>query len=203
MAEIKKILKALKERRMNGYFVRSRYEAKQKVLSLIDKKGWISWGGSKTIEDIGIFDALRKGDYRIIDRESVSNSKTRDFLMKNAYSVGTYISGTNAITEDGKIVNMDGRGNRVNAINYGPDKVIIVVGKNKIVKNLDAALIRIADTASTQNTKRLNKKTPCVDEDKCMDCRSTERICNIISIVQYQNDPNRIHVIIVDEDLGY
>jgi L-lactate utilization protein LutB len=203
MAEIKKVLKALKDRRMNGYFVMNREEAKQKVLSLIDQKSWISWGGSKTIEEIGVFDVLRNGNYRIIDRESVSNPTTRDFLMKNAYSVGTFISGTNAITEDGKIVNMDGRGNRINAINYGPDKVIIVVGKNKIVKNLDAALVRIANTASTQNTKRLNRKTPCVDKDKCMDCRSTERICNIISIVQFQNDPNRIHVIIVDEDLGY
>jgi hypothetical protein len=203
MTDIKNVLKALKDRRMNGYFVRDRVEAKKKVLSLIDKSSWISWGGSKTIEDIGIFDTLRNGDYRIVDRESVSNPKTRDFLMKNAYSIGTFISGTNAITEDGKIINIDGRGNRVNAINYGPDKVIIVVGKNKIVKNLDDALIRIANIASPLNTKRLNKKTPCTQKDKCMDCRSTDRICNIISIVQFQNDPNRMHVIIVDEDLGF
>jgi L-lactate utilization protein LutB len=201
--QIEKVLKNLKSRNINGYLVRNKAEAKELVLSLIDTSQRVSWGGSKTIEDIGVLDELKSGKYKVVDRDSVSDFNTRQFVMKHASTEGIFISGTNALTENGQIVNMDGRGNRVNSITYGPDKVIIVVGKNKIVKDLDMAMLRIANIASPPNTKRLNKKTPCAKTGKCMDCRSPERICNYLSIVQFQTDPNRMHIIIVDEELGF
>lgn len=201
---MEKIIKALKSRNINCYFVKNKEEARKKAISLIDQGKRISWGGSVTLEQTGILKELRNGSYKLLDRDLVVNNIfTRNFLAKYGGCEGTFISGTNAITEDGKIVNMDGLGNRVNAINYGPEKVIIVIGKNKIVRNMDAALERICNIAAPANTKKLKKKTPCVEKGKCVDCRSSERICNILSVVQFQNDSNRIHVIIVDEELGF
>jgi L-lactate utilization protein LutC len=196
------LIKAIKSRNMNAYFVQTKQEAKEKALSLIDPKSEISSGGSETLKQIGLMDELRSGNYNFIDRQIAKDNKTvKHWIMKNSGAHGTYVSGTNALTEDGKLVNMDGWGNRVNAINYGPDKVIIVVGKNKIVKNLDEAIKRISDVASPPNTKRLGFKTPCAETGKCSDCRSPERICNILSVVQFQREPDRIHIIIVNEDL--
>jgi L-lactate utilization protein LutB len=204
MDQIESTIKSLKERNINAYSVKNKQEAKDKVLSLLDENMQISFGGSITLNEIGIFEELRKGSYKLIDRDQANDNKyLKHFMMKLGSSQGAYLSGTNALTEDGKIVNVDGWGNRVNAIQYGPDKVIIVVGKNKIVKDLETALKRVETIAAPKNTKRLNKKTPCFKSGKCEDCRSPERICNIISVIQFQNDPNRMHVIIVDEELGY
>ena len=200
---MEKIIKALKSRNMNGYFVNNKEEALQKALGLIEKDKKICFGGSATLQQMGILDKLRKDKYKLIEREDISSFYTKHFLLKNASTDGIYLSGTNAITEDGKIINIDGWGNRVNAINYGPEKVIVVVGKNKVVKNIDEGIKRISEKAAPPNTKRLNHNTPCAKTGKCEDCRSQERICNILSIVQFQRDPNRIHVIIVNEELGY
>jgi hypothetical protein len=190
---------------MNAYLVKDKAEAKALALSLIDKKKQISFGGSETLRDIGLLDELRNNSrYKLIDRDLLNtNQFMKHRVMKDEGTRGIYLSGTNALTEDGRIVNMDGWGNRVNSIQYGPDKVIIVIGKNKIVKDLDAAITRIAEVASPPNTKRLKLKTPCVKTGKCEDCRSPERICNILSIILFQREKDRIHVIIVDEDLGY
>ena len=189
---------------MNGYFVKNRQEAKEKVLGLIDKTQQIAFGGSITLDEIGIMDELRNGDYKLIDRDLVvSNHFMKRWVMKNSPTQGIYLTGTNAITEDGEIFNVDGLGNRVNAINFGPDKVIIVIGKNKIVKDIHEAIKRVENIAAPKNTIRLNKKTPCVKEGHCVDCRSPERICNIFTIIKFLNHADRIHVIVVDEDLGY
>lgn len=202
--EVEKVIKNLKSRNISGYFVKSKQEAKNKVIELIDQKEIISVGGSITLDEIQLLDELRNGDYNFIDRAQIKdNVSMKHWVMKNAATHGTFITGTNALTEDGQIYNVDGWGNRVNGIQYGPDKVIIVMGRNKIVKNLEEADKRVKEIAAPKNTVRLNKKTPCVKTGKCMDCRSPDRICNIISVVQFQNNPDRIHVIIVDEDLGY
>lgn len=198
------LLKNLKSRNMNGYFVKDRDEAKKKVLSLIDKSQQIAFGGSITLDEIGIMDELRNGSYKLIDRDLIhSNHFMKRWVMKASPTQGTYLTGTNAITEEGEIFNVDGMGNRVNAIQFGPDKVIIVVGKNKIVKDIHEAIKRVENIAAPKNTARLKKNTPCVKEGHCVDCRSPERICNIWSIIKFQNHADRIHVIIIDEDLGY
>jgi len=201
---MKQLLKSLKSRNINGYFVNDKSEAKEKVVSLIDKDKIISFGGSLSLVDIGIFDELRNGSYKLIDRDLLQkNQYMKNFVQKANLNEAIFLSGTNAITEDGLIVNVDGAGNRVNAIQYGPKKVIIVIGKNKIVKDLNHAIKRIGEVAAPPNTKRLNLKTPCATTGKCVDCRSSDRICNIISVIQFQRDPDRMHLIIVNEDLGY
>jgi hypothetical protein len=201
---MEKIIAALKDRNMNGYMARDCSEAKELMLKLIPEGSKVSWGGSRTMEAIGIYDELRKGDYRVIDRDLIVDNKyMKNFLMSTGIFESIYLSGTNALTQDGMIVNMDGRGNRVNGIAYGPKKVIIAVGKNKIVPDLASARKRIGDMASPPNTKHLKKDTPCAKTGVCSDCRSPDRICNIFSVIEFQNDPERIHVIIIDEELGY
>jgi len=201
---IKTTIDNLKSRNINGYFVGTIEEAKNKAILLIDVSKEVAVGGSITLNDVGILEELQNPKYNYIDRAITGrNFSMKHWVMKRSATSGTYLSGTNAITKDGMIVNVDGWGNRVNAIQYGPDKVIIVVGKNKIVNDLEVARKRIADIAAPPNTKRLNKKTPCATTGKCSDCRSPERICNILSVIQFQNNPDRMHVIIVDENLGY
>lgn len=198
------VISALKSRNINAYFVSDKESAKSKALDIIEKGKPISFGGSITLNQIGLIEELKSGEYNLIDRDLCDSNKfMKQWVMKNSNSGGTYISGANAITKDGKIVNMDGWGNRVNAINYGPEKIIIITGKNKIVNDLNEAVERIEMIAAPKNTKRLGKKTPCVDSGKCVDCRSSERICNILSVVQFQNDSSRMHIILVDEELGY
>ena len=196
------IVKAFKERNIKAYLVKNREAAKKKAISLIPRDWTIAFGGSMTLNEVGIMEELRKGGYKLIDRESISSAFTRHFAMKASMNCGVFLSSANAVTEDGQIVNVDGWGNRVNSIAYGPETVILVVGKNKIVKDLDAALKRLREI-SPRNTKRLMKKTPCAETGICTDCRSPDRICNVLSIIQFQNDPNRMHVIIADEELGY
>lgn len=201
---MEKVAEALKSRNINAHIVSTKEEARQKALSLIDPKEKVNFGGSITLKDTGLLEELRKKDYKLIDRDLLNSSfYMKQWVMKNSAAEGVYLSGANAITEEGMIVNMDGWGNRINAINYGPDKVIIIAGKNKIVNNLDSAIERIKKVAGPMNTKRLKKNTPCAKTGECSDCRSDERICNILSVVQFQNNPDRIHVILVEENLGY
>jgi len=201
---MEEIIKALKSRNMNGHLAKDKSEALEVAISLIDKSQQISLGGSLSVKEIGLFDELNNGKYKLVNRyiDGIDNF-TKHFIQKNGSTHGIFIAGTNALTEDGKIVNMDGWGNRTNAISYGPDKVILIIGKNKIVKTLDDALERIADVASPPNTKRLNFDTPCAKTGKCVDCRSPERICNILNVIQFQREPDRMHIILVDEELGY
>ena len=206
MIKMEELIKALKSRRMNGYMVKDRKEAFIKVMELIDTDRPIAAGGSETLNQIGILDELRSSydKYKFVDRDQIKDNKfMKRYVMDNLPSECTYLSGTNAITKDGRLINIDGYGNRVNGIACGTKKVIIVVGKNKIVNDLESGMVRVRNIAAPPNTKRLNKKTPCINANQCMDCRSPERICNVISIVEFQNDADRIHVIIVDEDLGY
>ncbi len=201
---MEEIIKALKSRNMNGHLAKDKSEALEVAISLIDKSQQISLGGSLSVKEIGLFDELNNGKYKLVNRYIDGiDSFTKHFIQKNGSTHGIFIAGTNALTEDGKIVNMDGWGNRTNAISYGPDKVILIIGKNKIVKTLDDALERIADVASPPNTKRLNFDTPCAKTGKCVDCRSPERICNILNVIQFQREPDRMHIILVDEELGY
>ena len=201
---MEQIIKALKSRNINGHLAKDKSEALEVAISLIDKSQQISLGGSLSVKQIGLFDELNNGEYKLVNRYIDGiDSFTKHFIQKNGSTHGIFIAGTNALTEDGKIVNMDGWGNRTNAISYGPDKVILIIGKNKIVKTLDDALERIADVASPPNTKRLNFDTPCAKTGKCVDCRSPERICNILNVIQFQREPDRMHIILVDEELGY
>lgn len=165
----------------------------------------ISWGGSKTFIATGIYDSLRKSkDYEIIDTydrkrytpEEVSENRRQALLTD------LFITGTNAVTEAGHLVNLDMLGNRVGAITYGPRNVIILVGRNKIVSDLDDAMFRIKNYAAPINAMRLDKKTPCIKSGRCADCKSPDRICNMWTITEKSFPKKRIKVVLINQDLG-
>ena len=201
LAEVKR---ALEKNGIAALVVETGGDARKRALSLIRKGATVGLGGSRTVSEIGLLDALRAGSYNLIDQYDTNLS--REAAMK-ARKDGThaeyFVAGSNAITQDGKIVNIDGMGNRVAAFAYGPDRVIIVAGRNKIVKDLDAALHRIKNVAAPMNARRFKADTPCAMGSSCSDCAGAERICNVTLIIERQRDPQRITVILVNEDLGF
>lgn len=203
----KKILKtidSMKKNNINGYIVTSKEELIKKVEEIVEPKSKVSCGGSMTLFESGIIDHLRSGRYEFLDRykEGITQNELKD-IYRQAFYCDAYFSSSNAITEDGQIYNVDGNGNRVAAMLFGPSKVIIIVGVNKIVSTLDDAIKRNRELSAPANAKRLNKVTPCTKVGYCMDCNSEERICNEYTVIKKQSDKDRMHVIFINENLGY
>ncbi|WP_129595817.1 lactate utilization protein [Anaerophilus nitritogenes] len=202
--KIERTIEALKKNNMEGYFVKDEKELLDKLSSLLQKGETISVGGSVTLFETGIIDLLRSGQYNFLDRyeKGLTEENIKEIYRKSFFA-NTYLTGTNAITENGELYNVDGTGNRVAAMIYGPDQVIVVVGFNKIVKNLNEAIERNKQIAAPINAKRLKKKTPCASTGVCIDCTSPERICNEYTLIKRQRIQGRIKVFIVDKELGY
>lgn len=201
---VQRTIENLKKNNMNGYFVEDEKEAIKKIEELLTEGYTVSVGGSMTLFETGVIELLRKGKYNFLDRyqEGLTPEDIKEMYRKS-FSADAYLTSSNAITEDGALYNVDGRGNRVAAMIYGPDKVIIVAGVNKIVKDVDEAIERNRQWAAPANAKRLNKNTPCAKTGYCMDCNSEDRICNEYVLIRKQTDKERIHVIIVNKELGY
>lgn len=201
---VERTIENLEKNNMNGYFVENESEAVNIIKDLINEGDTISVGGSMSLFEIGVFDLIKNGKYDFLDRykENLSKEDVKEIYRKSFFA-DDYITSSNAITENGELYNVDGNGNRVAAMLYGPDKVIVVVGKNKIVKDLEEAIKRNREIAAPANCKRLERKTPCAQVGYCMDCKNDERICNEYTIIKRQNVKDRIHVIIVNKDLGY
>ena len=197
------IIKNLEKRNMEGYFFETGAECVKAITDLIEEGSQISWGGSESIKECGLFDALKKGNYTLIDRMTAkSPEESRDLYVKAVLS-DYYLMSTNAITMDGELINIDGNGNRVACLIHGPRNVIIVAGMNKLVSNVAAGYARVRDIASPANTKRLNRNTPCFHTGRCGDCLSSDCICNQVVITRRSGHPGRIKVFLVAEDLGY
>lgn len=200
---MQELIDALKRRNINGYFVSSRDEALNKAIELIPENSSVGFGGSVTLEQIGILDVLRKRkDIDLLDRTQLKDSKQLYELYTKMFSCDVFLSSSNAITQKGQIVNVDGRGNRVAMITFGPKKVIVVAGKNKITEDLDAALDRIRKVACPLNVKRLKelaKSSPFA----LTIAITEEKIWGQVSIIERQLDNDRIHLIIVNEDLRF
>lgn len=197
------IIKKLEQRNMKGYFFHTAIEAKQKAIDLMAENSSISWGGSETLKEIGIFDELNKLNYKLYDRSNAKTpEETREMYLK-ALNVDYYLMSTNAITLDGKLVNIDGNGNRVAALIYGPKNIIIIAGMNKVVKDEANAIERIRNIAAPPNTIRLNINTPCSTSGKCHDCTQEQTICCQTVTTRFSRIPNRIKVILVGEVLGF
>ncbi|MDJ0780340.1 MAG: lactate utilization protein [Desulfosarcinaceae bacterium] len=183
-------------------------EAKRVVLEdIVPKIGAssITYGDSQTCIRAGIFDALRNDPQLTFIDLFDGQERTMDqwlALARPALLADLFITGTNAITETGALVNLDMVGNRVGGITFGPKTVIILVGRNKVVTDLDAAMQRVKHFAAPANAVRLNKKTPCAKTAQCMDCSSAERICRMWSIVERSFPKERIKVVLINEDLG-
>lgn len=197
------LMKEFKKRRIEAYYCDTKESAKDKVLELVKEGSTISWGGSMTLHDINLFNTLKDGDYTLLDRSLAKSPEEVDRIYHEALAADYYLMSSNAITLDGKLVNIDGNGNRIAALIYGPRNVIVVAGMNKVVLDEDAALKRIRNEASPINTVRLNKNTPCSHTGKCADCLSDDCICCQALITRMSRVPNRIKVILVGEELGY
>ena len=194
------IIKGLKSRNMDGYYAADREEALKTALSLIPEGSSVTNGGAASAIEIGLIEALNKGNYDYIDRETAPDKK--EAAIK-AYTCDFFIAGTNAITNDGILVNIDGNSNRVSAIAFGPEKVIFIVGLNKAADDVDGAIKRARNEAATINAQRFGLNTPCSKTGTCMNCKSPDTICCQFLITRYSKHPGRIHVILVNDDLGF
>ncbi|PIJ60858.1 lactate utilization protein [Mesotoga sp. H07.pep.5.3] len=172
------------------------------VSKLVPDGATVSAGGSLTLIETGVSDLLKSGKYNFLDRDSVSGNEEKKRIMLSAFEADYYFCSANAITESGEILLLDGNGNRAAAVTFGPDKVILIAGVNKVVSDLDAGIKRIRSIAP-MNAKRLNLHTPCAESGLCTDCDSDERICEIYSIiVDSRRRPWRYTIILVGEELG-
>ena len=195
-----KTIKGLESRGMTGYYAKDREEALNTALGLIEKGASVTMGGAVSAHEIGLVDALKKGDYNFIDRDDYEDKKAAALL---AYSADVFLTSSNAMTEDGVLVNIDGNANRVSAIAHGPAKVIVIAGMNKVCKDLDSAMKRARNVAAPINAQRFGLDTPCAKTGSCMDCKSPDTICCQFLITRYSRHKGRIHVILVNDDLGF
>lgn len=197
------IIKELNKRNIEGYFCESGKEAVDMILSMLPANASIGWGGSETIKECGLMDALRNGNYDLIDRSSAQTPEERREIYGKTVMADAFLMSSNAITEDGELVNIDGASNRLACLLHGPKEVYVIVGMNKLTKDIPAAIGRIRNVACPANTLRLNRKTPCALTGKCGDCYGDESICSNIVITRRSSIKNRIKVILVAEPLGY
>ncbi len=198
-----RVIKGLATRNMEGYYAKTKEEALEKALELINLKSSVSWGGSASAESIGLIEAIIQGDYKEINRASGETPEEVQALIRKSFSADYYITGTNAITEDGMLVNIDGSGNRVAALCFGPAYVIVIVGMNKVVKTESDAVSRARNIAAPINAQRFPLETPCKTTGNCMNCMSKDTICCQFVTTRYSRIPGRIKVILVNDNLGF
>jgi L-lactate utilization protein LutB len=198
-----RMIKNLKRRNMEAFYCPTAAEAVKKVSELIADGSSVTWGGSMTIRDMGIPQALKdRATLEVLDRDEVTDREEVVKIYERAFTADVYLSSANAISEDGVIVNIDGNGNRVAAITWGPKKVIFIIGLNKVAQTVEAALARARSTASPINAARFDIKTPCQVDGVCHNCNSPESICNYVHFLR--NSPHGKHtVILVGEAFGY
>ena len=193
------VIKGLQSRNMTGYYAEDREAALKQALELIEENSTISMGGCMSAHEIGLVQALQEGNYQYLDR---SKMEPREGLLA-AYDSDVFLSSANAMTSDGILVNIDGNSNRVSCIAQGPKKVIFIVGMNKVCDDLDSAMKRARNVAAPINAQRFEVKTPCKETGKCFDCKSPDTICCQFLITRYSRHTGRIHVILVNDNLGF
>lgn len=195
-----KVIKGLQSRNMTGYYAADRAEALRLALGLIPEGSSVTMGGGMSVHEIGLVEALKAGKYNFIDRDAMTDKRA---AMLAAYDADFFLSGANAITEDGILVNIDGNANRVSAIAQGPRKVIFIVGMNKVCDDVDGAMKRARNVAAPTNAQRFGLSTPCARTGSCMNCKSPDTICCQFLITRFSKHPGRIHVILVNDALGF
>lgn len=198
------VIKNLKKRQIEGYYFPTSKEAVKKAMSLLANHATVGFGGSVTLTETGMLDALRAcPTIQLLDRDAADTMEEKVKILHQCLSADTYFMSTNALTIDGELVNIDGNGNRVAALIYGPNEVIILAGMNKIVPSAEEAIHRIRNTATPPNCIRLSKQTPCAATGACSDCLSADCICNQIVITRRSGFPGRIKVLLIGEHLGF
>ena len=195
------LVKNLQSRHFDAFYCSTKEEALEKALSLIPRGHSVGWGGTMTCQQIGLIDAVRAGEYRALDRDTCKTAEEREELMRQTLLCDTFLTSANAISLDGQMVNIDGNGNRVAAIVYGPRQVIVVAGMNKVEDTLEAAINRARTVAAPLNEQRFGHPNPCAATGSCADCKSETCSCNQILITRHCRG-NRIKFVLVGEDLG-
>ncbi len=193
------VIKGLQSRNMAGYYAPDKRKALQKALELIPEGSSVAMGGCMTAHEIGLIPALQEGNYHYIDRDKM---EPRASLMAS-YDADIFLTSANAMTDDGILVNIDGNANRVSCIAQGPRKVIVLAGMNKVCSDLDSALKRARSVAAPSNAQRFQINTPCRKTGKCFDCKTPDTICCQFLITRYSKHKDRIHVILINEELGF
>ncbi|MEA3422938.1 MAG: lactate utilization protein [Bacillota bacterium] len=194
----------LKKNNITPHIIDNLEELHKTIKTLISPNDIVALGGSMTLFETGVIDLLRNGDYKLLDRyEKGLNPEDIRKIFLNSFYSDAYFTSTNALTTDGVLYNIDGTGNRVAAMLYGPKKVIVIVGVNKIVNNLDEAENRLRNFTAPANARRLNLKTPCASTGICSDCDSPDRICSDFVMIKRQRTPNRMHVLLLKDAYGY
>ena len=197
------VVKNLQGRGFDACYCRSGEEAREKALEWIKEGSSVAWGGSMTIRDIGLTEAVNKGNYQAIDRDKAGTPEEKQKAAMDALSADYFLTSANGVSEDGQLVNVDGNGNRVAAIVFGPKYVIVVAGMNKVVRTAEDAMVRARTVAAPLNQQRFSKNTPCTLTGVCGDCKSPECICNQLLTTRNCRPAGRIKVILVGEELGY
>lgn len=214
MKTIEKTMDSLRANQMAAYYVETKEEVVPLLKSLMNEGETVSHGGSVTLAECGVIDMLNSGDYNYLDRSKAQSREETEEIYRKALWADTYLTSSNAVTQNGLLFNIDGNSNRVAAILYGPKQVIFVCGYNKIVKDLDEAVVRLKEVAAPMNTKRLQCDTYCSKEGECLamgrdasfmcdGCKSPARICCNYVVSARQRHKDRMKVIIVGEELGY
>ncbi len=196
----RKVIEGLESRNMHGYYAANKAEALNKALELIPEGASVAMGGAMSAHEIGLVTALMAGNYHFVDRDALKDKRA---AMLAAYDADVFLSSANAMTQDGILVNIDGNANRVSAIAQGPRMVLFIVGMNKVCDDLDGAMKRARNVAAPINAQRFGLSTPCAKTGACMDCKSPDTICCQFLITRFSRHRDRIHVILVNDNLGF
>ena len=195
-----KVIKGINSRNMTGYYAADREEALKIALSLIPEGSTIAMGGSVSAAEIGLLDVVKTDKYNFIDRSKAQDKRAAELA---AYDADVFLGSANAITEDGVMVNIDGNSNRVSAYAYGPKKLVLIVGMNKVTSDVDAAMKRARNIAAPVNAQRFGLSTPCSKTGSCMNCKSPDTICCQFLVTRFSRHKDRIHIILVNDTLGF
>lgn len=195
-----KVIGGINSRNMTGYYAADKEEALRIALSLIPEGSTIAMGGSVSAGEIGLVDAVKTEKYKFIDRSIAEDKRAAELA---AYNADVFLGSANAITEDGVMVNIDGNSNRVSAYAYGPKKLVLVVGMNKVTADVDAAMKRARNIAAPVNAQRFGLSTPCSKTGSCLNCKSPDTICCQFLITRFSRHKDRIHIILVNDTLGF
>lgn len=199
----KRVKENLEKRNFEAYYCPTKEDAFKQAAELISSEDVVSWGGSVSIDEIGLLEYVKKNN-KVIDRDLAQTGEERMEVMRQALLADTFLMGTNALSEDGILVNIDGNGNRVAALCFGPKQVIVIAGINKVAKTLEDAVSRARNTAATINVQRFKGlDTPCYLTGACANCKSKESICSQVVVTRTNRIPGRIKVIVVGEELGF
>lgn len=197
------LIRNLRQRHYKACYCLDTKELLDTVATIIPEGSTITWGGSDSIRASGVTTILKNGNYKVYDRDDAKTEEEKIAIYRKAFECDYYLASVNAISEDGVIVNVDGNGNRVAAITWGPKHVVLVVGLNKVCRDVESAIKRARCMAAPTNMARFNLNTPCTRDGVCHDCKSTDSICNYVSIQRMSHPAERHIIILVGEELGY